>query len=148
FRNSVIAARPSRNSARLRHLLSIVYASATLSGLRLFQPSSAPRTFCIAVSCVKGGNGGRCSTSLMALPHGMIARSVASCITRYNCPPAIRYHCRMSSPDFSPDLAALADLIKQWARELGFQQAGIADLDVSEQADHLRNWLANHYHGE
>ncbi|MDY6984497.1 MAG: tRNA epoxyqueuosine(34) reductase QueG [Pseudomonadota bacterium] len=50
----------------------------------------------------------------------------------------------MSAPDF----AALADLIKQWARELGFQQAGIADLDVAEHADHLRNWLANHYHGD
>ena len=50
----------------------------------------------------------------------------------------------MSTPDF----AALATLIRQWSRELGFQQAGIADLDVGEQATHLRNWLATQYHGE
>ena len=36
-------------------------ASATRSGSRLFQPSSAMRTFCAAVSRVKGGKGGRAS---------------------------------------------------------------------------------------
>ena len=29
-----------------------------------------------------------------------------------------------------PDTAALADRIKAWARELGFQQAGIAEPDL------------------
>lgn len=58
--------------------------------------------------------------------------------------PLIRYHARMSTPDFS----ALATLIKQWGAELGFQQVGIADLDISEQAEHLRDWLAQQYHGE
>ena len=37
--------RPWMNSARLRHRLSGVYASATRSGSRVFQPSSAARTF-------------------------------------------------------------------------------------------------------
>ncbi|HEY0963774.1 MAG TPA: tRNA epoxyqueuosine(34) reductase QueG [Pseudomonadales bacterium] len=50
----------------------------------------------------------------------------------------------MSAPDF----AALATLIKQWSIELGFQQAGIADLGVGEHAAHLRNWLAQQYHGD
>jgi hypothetical protein len=36
-----------------------VYARATFSGSREFQPSSARRTFCMAVSRVNGGNGGR-----------------------------------------------------------------------------------------
>jgi epoxyqueuosine reductase len=50
----------------------------------------------------------------------------------------------MSRPDFT----ALAALIKQWGAELGFQQIGIADLDVAEHAAHLRDWLAQGYHGE
>jgi hypothetical protein len=47
------------NSTRLRHLLSAVYASDTRAGSRVFQASSASRTFCAAVSGVNGGNGGR-----------------------------------------------------------------------------------------
>jgi epoxyqueuosine reductase len=42
----------------------------------------------------------------------------------------------------------LASRIKQWGRELGFQQVGIADVDVSAHAQHLREWLAQRYHGE
>jgi epoxyqueuosine reductase len=48
------------------------------------------------------------------------------------------------------DPAALASLtaqIKEWARELGFQQAGIADVELGEDAAHLRDWLANGQHG-
>src|SRR6187551_1797493 len=59
FRNSTIAGRPEKNSARLRHALSTVYASDTRSGSREFQASSAARAFCTAVSGVKGGYGGR-----------------------------------------------------------------------------------------
>jgi epoxyqueuosine reductase len=50
----------------------------------------------------------------------------------------------MSEPDFT----ALAASIKLWGTELGFQQIGIADLDVNEHATHLRSWLAERYHGE
>lgn len=56
-RNSIMAARPSKNSDLLRHVLSSVYASATLCGSRVFQPSSAARTFLMA-SRVNGGTGG------------------------------------------------------------------------------------------
>jgi epoxyqueuosine reductase len=48
------------------------------------------------------------------------------------------------------DPAALADLaarIKAWARELGFQQAGIADVRLDADAEHLRDWLAQGQHG-
>ncbi|HLT05646.1 MAG TPA: tRNA epoxyqueuosine(34) reductase QueG, partial [Pseudomonas sp.] len=31
-----------------------------------------------------------------------------------------------------PDLAHLAQSIKDWGRELGFQQVGIADVDLGE----------------
>src|SRR5688572_15770841 len=54
-----MAGRPEKNSARLRHALSTVYASETRSGSREFQASSAARAFCAAVSRVNGGNGGR-----------------------------------------------------------------------------------------
>jgi epoxyqueuosine reductase len=50
----------------------------------------------------------------------------------------------MSAIDFN----ALATLVKQWGRELGFQQVGIADIDVGEHAAHLREWLRQNYHGE
>ena len=46
------------------------------------------------------------------------------------------------------DLAALAQSIKDWGRELGFQQVGIADVDVGEHEAHLQRWLDAGYHGE
>jgi len=47
----------------------------------------------------------------------------------------------------APALAALADRIRAWARELGFQQAGIADVELGPDAAHLRDWLAQGQHG-
>lgn len=52
----------------------------------------------------------------------------------------------MSAPTI--DLPALALSIKQWGRELGFQQVGIADLDLGEHEQHLQRWLDAGYHGE
>ena len=46
------------------------------------------------------------------------------------------------------DLAALADLIKAWGRELGFQQTGIAGLDLARHEEYLERWLAAGFHGE
>jgi hypothetical protein len=54
-----MAGRPEKNSARLRHALSAVYASDTRSGSREFHASSAARAFWAAVSRVNGGYGGR-----------------------------------------------------------------------------------------
>lgn len=47
-----------------------------------------------------------------------------------------------------PDLQALAGQIKTWALELGFQQAGIADLQLDEHLAHLERWLAAGMHGD
>lgn len=50
-----------------------------------------------------------------------------------------------------PTQTALHDLpeqIRQWSRELGFQQTGITDIDLSEHEKHLDNWLAKNFHGE
>jgi epoxyqueuosine reductase len=44
-------------------------------------------------------------------------------------------------------LNQLATLIKTWSKELGFQQAGISDIDLSQAEQHLNNWLDNGFHG-
>ncbi len=45
------------------------------------------------------------------------------------------------------DYRKLAELIKIWARELGFQQAAITDTDLSDEHTRLQEWLARGYHG-
>jgi len=47
-----------------------------------------------------------------------------------------------------PEPAVLAARIKQWARELGFQQAGIAGVELGEDAERLEAWLAAGRHGD
>ncbi|EPF6160276.1 tRNA epoxyqueuosine(34) reductase QueG [Citrobacter sedlakii] len=46
------------------------------------------------------------------------------------------------------DLNQLAQKIKQWGLELGFQQVGITDTDLSEAEPKLQAWLDKQYHGE
>ena len=46
------------------------------------------------------------------------------------------------------ELLALADDIKRWGRELGFQQVGITDTELSQHSDHLHRWLEKNHHGE
>jgi len=45
-------------------------------------------------------------------------------------------------------MAALADRIKQWGAELGFQAVGIADVDLSAAGGRLAEWLGMGWHGE
>lgn len=52
-----------------------------------------------------------------------------------------------NSPD-APDYHALAEQIKVWGRELGFQQVGITDVDLAEDEAHLQRWLDAGHHGE
>lgn len=42
----------------------------------------------------------------------------------------------------------LAEEIKNWGRELGFQQIGIADIDLSQYEQRFLDWLENNFHGE
>jgi epoxyqueuosine reductase len=54
-----------------------------------------------------------------------------------------------SSEPLTPQtLATLADLIKTWGRELGFQQIGITDVDLGLHRQRLRDWLAKGYQGD
>ena len=52
-------------------------------------------------------------------------------------------------PDIATlDMNALAEHIKLWGRELGFQQVGITDVDLGEHAERHKRWLEAGYHGE
>lgn len=46
------------------------------------------------------------------------------------------------------DLHDLAQKIKQWGRELGFQQIGITGTQIPEHEEKLQEWLAKGYHGD
>lgn len=48
----------------------------------------------------------------------------------------------------APDFVLLANNIKHWGSELGFQQIGITDTDLSIYKNRLTEWLNNNYHGE
>ena len=47
-----------------------------------------------------------------------------------------------------PDLAQLAQSIKNWGQELGFAHVGIAGVDLGEHEHHLQRWLDAGYQGE
>lgn len=51
-------------------------------------------------------------------------------------------------PTETTDFQQLAEQIKHWGLELGFQQIGISDTDLSKAEQHLQNWLAQNRHGE
>ncbi|MEM7083643.1 MAG: tRNA epoxyqueuosine(34) reductase QueG [Pseudomonadota bacterium] len=53
----------------------------------------------------------------------------------------------MTDARTSHDLSQLAQDIKHWGRELGFQDVGISAVDLKEDEAFLKRWLANRYHG-
>ena len=54
----------------------------------------------------------------------------------------------MSQTMTETELSRLAERIKGWGRELGFQQVGIAGVDLSADEALLERWLAEGRHGE
>ena len=42
----------------------------------------------------------------------------------------------------------LVSAIRQWGQELGFQQIGITDIDLTEHRQHLHHWLQRNFHGD
>ena len=50
-------------------------------------------------------------------------------------------------PAEKPDFERLANQIKGWGQELGFQQTGISDTDLSSAEIHLHQWLAKDMNG-
>ena len=53
----------------------------------------------------------------------------------------------MSAKSSPQELHELPDRIRQWARELGFADAGIAELQLGEDLAHLQRWLDRGMHG-
>jgi len=54
-----------------------------------------------------------------------------------------------TADNLSPQkLDQLAQHIKQWAHDLGFDAVGIAGTDLAEHEQHLQKWLDNSMHGE
>ncbi|MGI9290802.1 MAG: tRNA epoxyqueuosine(34) reductase QueG [Gammaproteobacteria bacterium] len=53
----------------------------------------------------------------------------------------------MNSPD-TEDLQKLAQRIRGWGGELGFQQIGISDIDLGSDEAYLNDWLGEGMHGE
>lgn len=50
--------------------------------------------------------------------------------------------------DAPTDFSKLAQDIRSWSKELGFDEIGISNTDLSTHETHLMNWLAAGYHGE
>lgn len=46
------------------------------------------------------------------------------------------------------DLLELAIRLKEWGKELGFQQIGVSDIDLSQAERRLSDWLSRQFHGE
>ncbi|TCV87813.1 epoxyqueuosine reductase [Methylomonas methanica] len=51
-------------------------------------------------------------------------------------------------PSQNQDLMELAQSIKQWGEELGFQQIGISDTNLNDAERHLQQWLNKGFNGE
>ncbi|WP_236128762.1 tRNA epoxyqueuosine(34) reductase QueG [Rheinheimera sp. UJ63] len=54
----------------------------------------------------------------------------------------------MTNTEFSMEKQQLAEQIKQWAAELGFQACGITKPDLAEHEAHLQQWLDAGFHGD
>jgi epoxyqueuosine reductase len=48
----------------------------------------------------------------------------------------------------STDFSKLAQDIRAWSKELGFDEIGITDTELDKHETHLMNWLAAGYHGK
>jgi epoxyqueuosine reductase len=46
------------------------------------------------------------------------------------------------------DYTQLLQKIAEWSEQLGFQQLGVSDIDLSEHDKHLNDWLQAGFHGE
>lgn len=51
-------------------------------------------------------------------------------------------------PSKAVDYLALAEQIKRWGHELGFNQVGITDIHLEKAEAHLNSWLNKGFHGE
>jgi len=53
-----------------------------------------------------------------------------------------------STQQFAHDLQDIANEIRRWGEELGFQQIGFSDLDLQQAEKRLTKWLDKKFHGD
>lgn len=53
-----------------------------------------------------------------------------------------------NSPPAAIDLDSIAQEIKNWGVELGFQQVAITDINLDDYKNHFNSWIDNGYHAE
>jgi len=56
-------------------------------------------------------------------------------------------HSNSGNPDL-PDMGLLAQQLRAWSQELGFQQLGICDTDLGKHEELLNSWLDKRFHGD
>lgn len=54
----------------------------------------------------------------------------------------------MNDSVLATDGRSLLQEIRSWAKELGFSQLGVSDIDLAQHEDYLQRWLAAGYHGQ
>jgi epoxyqueuosine reductase len=54
----------------------------------------------------------------------------------------------LSATTSDSSLREIAETVRRWGRELGFQAVGITDTHLEAQGEHLEDWLAKGYHGD
>lgn len=77
-------------------------------------------------------------------PYSAFAMSAGSSDNHSSTPAP---SCRKDAPDEAA-LVALKEKIQAWGRELGFQQLGVAGIDLGEHQEYLNQWLSQGMHGE
>ena len=53
----------------------------------------------------------------------------------------------MNNYSLNQSLEGLVENIREWAKELGFSQVGITNVDLNEHEQYLKKWLKQGYHG-
>ena len=61
---------------------------------------------------------------------------------------AVTVNQQTTKPESAVDFEALADNIKGWGKDLGFQEVAITDVDLSAYEGHLEDWIARNFHGD
>ena len=56
-------------------------------------------------------------------------------------------HSNSANPS-QPDMGVLAQQLRTWSQELGFQQLGICDTDFGKHEEFLNSWLDKRFHGD
>src|SRR6476661_9059989 len=85
------------------------------------------------------------STRANAAPNAIVALSSARNRSELKFKAMQGHDMECAAP---PDLAALARDIRRWAAELGFQQLGITDCELSGAEARLLTWLERGWHGD